>query len=169
MSLLTTLARLEAVRSGRAEPLATVRHRHLSERPMVVVPLAAVGEDGAPLAVLLGTEREAPKLFIVPQPLNRTQRFEFLAAFAAELLPYLESFTAEVEQVEGSEKDPETGEKIPVLRDLCADAPSCWCPTTARCATSRCSAARPGSAARPRTRTRGRTRRPPRSRCSGGG
>ncbi|WP_371497161.1 hypothetical protein OG871_14395 [Kitasatospora sp. NBC_00374] len=128
MSLLTTLARLEAVRSGRAEPLATVRHRHLSERPMVVVPLAAVGEDGAPLAVLLGTEREAPKLFIVPQPLNRTQRFEFLAAFAAELLPYLESFTAEVEQVEGSEKDPETGEKIPVLRDLCADAPQLLVP-----------------------------------------
>ncbi|MER8187641.1 hypothetical protein [Kitasatospora sp. NPDC094015] len=123
MSLLTTLARLEAVRSGRAEPLATVRHRHLSERPMVLVPLATAGEDGAPLAVLLGTERDAPKLLLVPQPLNRSQRFEFLADFAAELLPYLDSFADEVEQVEGSEKDPETGEKVPVLRELCADAP----------------------------------------------
>ncbi|CAM5548841.1 hypothetical protein SAVIM40S_07521 [Streptomyces avidinii] len=37
MSLLSTLARLEAVRAGRAQPLATVRHRHLSEHPMVLV------------------------------------------------------------------------------------------------------------------------------------
>lgn len=123
MSLLSTIARLEAVRSGRAEPLATVRHRHLSGRPMVVVPLAAAGEAGAPLAVLLGTDREAPRLHIVPQPLNRTQRFDFLARFAADLLPYLESFGAEVEQIEGSEKDPETGEKTQVFRELCADAP----------------------------------------------
>ncbi|MFC9326379.1 hypothetical protein [Kitasatospora sp. NPDC057015] len=123
MSLLGTLARLEAVRSGRAEPLATVRHRHLSERPMVVVPLTAAGESGAPLAVMLGTDREAPRVHFVPQPLNRTLRFEFLAAFAADLLPYLESFGAEVEQVEGSETDPETGEKSQILRELCSDAP----------------------------------------------
>ncbi|KJK58967.1 membrane protein [Saccharothrix sp. ST-888] len=123
MSLLSTLARLEAVRSGRAEPLATVRHRHLSERPMVVVPLAAAGESGAPLAVLLGTDRSAPRLHIVPQPLNRTQRFDFLARVAADLLPYLESFGGEVEQIEGSTTDPATGEKTQVLRELCADAP----------------------------------------------
>ncbi|MER5866822.1 hypothetical protein [Kitasatospora sp. NPDC002040] len=123
MSLLATLARLEAVRSGRAEPLATVRHRHLSDRPLVLVPLAAAGEAGAPLAVLLGTDREAPRLHIVPQPLNRTQRFEFLARFAAELVPYLESFGSEVEQIERAEKDPETGEKTQTFRELCSDAP----------------------------------------------
>ncbi|MDH6137798.1 hypothetical protein P3T37_007231 [Kitasatospora sp. MAA4] len=123
MSLLGTLARLEAVRSGRAEPLATVRHRHLSDRPLVLVPLAAAAEDGAPLAVLLGTDRSAPRLHIVPQPLNRGQRYAFLAAFADDLLPYLESCAAEVERIEGSEKDPQTGEKIPTFRELSADAP----------------------------------------------
>ncbi|MER5636469.1 hypothetical protein ABT095_05915 [Kitasatospora sp. NPDC002227] len=123
MSLLSTLARLEAVRSGRAEPLATVRHRHLAERPMVLVPLAAAGEAGAPLAVMYGTDRAAPRLDFVPQPLNRAQRFEFLARFAAELLPYLEQFGSEVEQVEASEKDAETGEKTQVFRELCVDAP----------------------------------------------
>ncbi|MEU6235671.1 hypothetical protein [Kitasatospora sp. NPDC047058] len=123
MSLLGTLARLEAVRSGRAEPLATVRHRHLSERPMVLVPLTAAGEAGAPLAVLLGTDRSAPRLHIVPQPLNRTLRFDFLAGLAADLLPYVESFGTGVEQIEGSEKDPETGEKTQVFRELCTDAP----------------------------------------------
>ncbi|MGW4896362.1 hypothetical protein ACWEQL_29535, partial [Kitasatospora sp. NPDC004240] len=131
MSLLTTLARLEAVRSGRAEPLATVRHRHLSDRPMVVVPLAAAGEAGAPLAVLLGTDREAPRLHLVPQPLNRTLRFDYLAELAADLLPYLESFGEDVERIEGSEKDPETGEKTEVVRELCADAPQLIVPNVA--------------------------------------
>ncbi|MFD4534346.1 hypothetical protein ACFWNL_11135 [Kitasatospora sp. NPDC058397] len=131
MSLLTTLARLEAVRSGRAEPLATVRHRHLSDRPMVVVPLTAAGEAGAPLAVLLGTDRDAPRLHLVPQPLNRTLRFDFLAELAADLLPYLESFAEDVEQIEGSEKDPETGEKTQVFRELCADAPQLIVPNGA--------------------------------------
>ncbi|GJF30230.1 hypothetical protein KNE206_29300 [Kitasatospora sp. NE20-6] len=123
MSLLGTLARLQAVRSGRAEPLATVRHRHLSDRPMVVIPLAAAGEAGAPLAVMLGTDREAPRLHIVPQPLNRTQRFDFLARFGADLLPYMASFAQDVEHIEGSERDAESGEKVPVVRELCADAP----------------------------------------------
>ncbi|MFC5667667.1 hypothetical protein ACFP3U_32470 [Kitasatospora misakiensis] len=130
MSLLSTLARLEAVRSGRAEPLATVRHRHLSERPMVLVPLTSAGEDGAPLAVLLGTDRDAPTLHIVPQPLNRTLRADFLADLAADLLPYLESFGEEVELIEGSEKDPETGTKTPVVRELCADAPQLIVPNS---------------------------------------
>ncbi|MFB7473935.1 hypothetical protein [Kitasatospora sp. NPDC056184] len=130
MSLLSTLARLEAVRSGRAEPLATVRHRHLSERPMVLVPLTSAGEDGAPLAVLLGTDRDAPTLHIVPQPLNRTLRSDFLADLAADLLPYLESFGDEVELIEGSEKDPESGERTPVVRELCADAPQLIVPNS---------------------------------------
>ncbi|PYC83477.1 hypothetical protein C7C46_09105 [Streptomyces tateyamensis] len=130
MSLLTTLARLQAVRSGHAEPLATVRHRHLGERPLVLVPLATAVEDGAPLAVLLGTDRTAPALHFVPQPLNRERRFEFLAALADELLPYLESFGTEVELVSGSELDPQTGEKLPITRELCADAPQLIVPNS---------------------------------------
>ncbi|WP_329564271.1 hypothetical protein [Kitasatospora sp. NBC_01266] len=123
MSLLTTLARLEAIRSGHAEPLATVCHRHLADRPMVLVPLATAAEDGAPLAVLLGTDRTEPRLHIVPQPLNRERRAEFLTALADDLLPYLDSFAEAVELIEGSEKDPATGEKTLTTRELCLDAP----------------------------------------------
>ncbi|MFD5494699.1 hypothetical protein ACFWH4_17770, partial [Streptomyces sp. NPDC127091] len=47
MSLIATLARLEAVSTGRAQPAATVRHRHLSARPLVFVPLITAGEAGA--------------------------------------------------------------------------------------------------------------------------
>ena len=123
MSLLTTMARLEAVRSGHAEPLATVRHRHLAERPMLLVPLAAAGETGAPLAVLLGRDRERPRLLTVPQPLDRERRFAFLADLADELLPYLESFGEAVEVLTKETRDSGTGEQTEVSRELCLDAP----------------------------------------------
>ncbi|MBF9070546.1 hypothetical protein [Streptacidiphilus fuscans] len=123
MSLLTTLARLEAVRSGRAQPLATVRHRHLAERPFVLVPLTAAGETGAPLAALLGCDRERPVLLTVPQPLDRDLRFAFLARLADELLPYLEGFGESVELIERTGKDPESGERTTEIRELCAEAP----------------------------------------------
>ena len=128
MSMLTTLARMEAVRSGRAEPLATVRHRHLAERPMVLVPLAAAGEAGAPLALMLGTDREQPRLLTVPQPLDRDRRFTFLADLAAELLPYVEGFGEQVDLLSREVKDPATGEKTEVVRELCADAPQLLVP-----------------------------------------
>jgi hypothetical protein len=129
--MLSTLARMQAVRSGRAEPLATVRHRHLAERPMVVVPLAAAGEAGAPLAVMLGTDRERPVLLTVPQPLDRDRRFTFLADLATELLPYVEGFGEQVDLLAKEVKDPVTGEKTELVRELCADAPQLLVPGSA--------------------------------------
>ncbi|MEU8966716.1 hypothetical protein AB0C89_34125 [Streptomyces sp. NPDC048491] len=123
MSLITTLARLEAVESGRAQPLTTVRHRHLSERPLVFVPLTTAGEAGAPLGALVGTDREAPTLLVVPQPRDRDLRFTFLADLAEAVLPYLDAYAADIELTERSETDPETGKKTKVEVELCADAP----------------------------------------------
>ncbi|WP_435246639.1 hypothetical protein [Streptomyces sp. NRRL F-5630] len=131
MSLIATLARLEAVRAGRAQPLATRLHRHLSERPLVLVPLTTAGETGAPLGALVGTERERPRLLYVPQPRDRELRFGFLAALAAEVLPYVESFAADVETVERKETDPESGKKVTVEAELCRDAPQLLVPSTA--------------------------------------
>ncbi|WP_424213676.1 hypothetical protein ACN20G_17230 [Streptomyces sp. BI20] len=123
MSLLTTLARLEAVRAEHARPLATVRHRHLSERPLVLVPLTTSGEAGAPLGALVGTAEDAPRLLIVAQPRDRDLRWRFLADLADEVLPYLESFDTDVEEVERTETDPDTGKPVKVLAELCRDAP----------------------------------------------
>lgn len=123
MSLIATLARLEAVEAGRAAPLATVRHRHLSERPLVLVPLTTSGEAGAPLGALVGTDREAPRLLVVPQPRDRELRFAFLAELADAVLPHLDAYADEVEAAERNETDPETGKKVKVEVELCADAP----------------------------------------------
>ncbi|MFB7468013.1 hypothetical protein ACFCZ1_31755 [Streptomyces sp. NPDC056224] len=131
MTLLTTLARLEAVRTGRAQPLATVRHRHLGERPLVLVPLTTAGETGAPLGALVGTDPAEPRLLVVPQPRDRNLRWAFLADLADEVLPYVESYGDEVELVERSETDPETGRRSKVEAELCLDAPQLVVPSRA--------------------------------------
>ncbi|MEG3628813.1 hypothetical protein [Streptomyces poriticola] len=131
MSLIGTLARLEAVRAGRARPAATVRHRHLSDRPLVCVPLTTAGEAGAPLGALVGTDRDAPRLLVVPQPRDRDLRFAFLAGLADVVLPYVESYGAAVEAAERTETDPETGKRVKVEVDLCADAAQLIVPSRA--------------------------------------
>ncbi|MDQ0991073.1 hypothetical protein [Streptomyces sp. V3I7] len=131
MSLIATLARLEAVSTGRAQPAATVRHRHLSDRPLVFVPLTTAGETGAPLGALVGTDRDAPRLLVVPQPRDRDLRFAFLAELADVVLPYVESYADAVEPAERTETDPETGKRVKVEVDLCADAPQLIVPSRA--------------------------------------
>ncbi|WP_340378817.1 hypothetical protein U5640_28620 [Streptomyces sp. SS7] len=131
MSLIATLARLEAVTTGRAQPMATVRHRHLSDRPLVFVPLTTAGEAGAPLGALVGTDRDAPRLLVVPQPRDRDLRFAFLAELADAVLPYIDSYADTVEAAERSETDPETGKRVKVEVELCADAPQLIVPSRA--------------------------------------
>ncbi|MFI8264730.1 hypothetical protein [Streptomyces sp. NPDC085665] len=131
MSLLNTLARLEAVRAGRARPLATVRHRHLSGRPLVLVPLTTAGEAGAPLGALVGTDPAEPRLLVVAQPRDRDLRWAFLADLADVVLPYLDGYADDVEYVERTETDPDTGAKSKVAAELCLDAPQLVVPSRA--------------------------------------
>ncbi|MEU9037260.1 hypothetical protein AB0D45_20485 [Streptomyces sp. NPDC048352] len=131
MPLLSTLARLEAVRAGRARPLATVRHRHLGERPLVFVPLTTAGEAGAPLGAMLGTDPDDPSVFVIPQPRDRDLRWEFLAALAAQVMAYVDAYADVVEPAERTETDPETGKKVKVEAELCVDAPQIIVPSRA--------------------------------------
>ncbi len=99
MSTLVALARAQALAAGVAQPIATVRHLHLHDRPLVLVPLAMAGEANAPLAAMVGTDPAHPRLLVVPQPRNRDQRFAFAAELAAILLPYVDSFCGVTEAV----------------------------------------------------------------------
>ena len=123
MSTLTALARAQAFAAGRAEPIATVRHLHLHDRPLVMIPLALAGEANAPLAVLAGTAAAAPQLLVVAQPRNRDERFAFASALASIVVPYVESFTGVAEPI--------AVDRGRDVRYRFIDAPQLWVPNTA--------------------------------------
>lgn len=90
MSTLRAFARIQALAAGRAQPVATVRHLHLAQRPLVVVPLTLAGEANAPLAALVGAAPDEARLLVVPQPRNRDERFAFAAELAQVVLPWID-------------------------------------------------------------------------------
>ena len=99
MTALTALARAQAVTAGVAQPIATVRHVHLSAEPLVLVPLTMAGEANAPLAAMVGSAPDAARLLVVPQPRNRDQRFAFAAALARVVMSYLDDRRGRTEAV----------------------------------------------------------------------
>ena len=123
MSTLTALARAQAFAAGRAEPIATVRHLHVHDRPLVLIPLAMAGEANAPLALLAGTAYSAPELLVVGQPRNRDERFAFASALASIVVPYVESFTGVAEPI--------AVDRGRDVRYRFVDAPQVWVPNTA--------------------------------------
>src|SRR6185437_7340635 len=92
MSLLTALARVLAAETGRAQPIRTVRHVHLSDRPLVFVPLQLAGEACAPLAALVGDDPGKPVMLTVHEPRDRGQRFDFAAALAEIIVSYVDGY-----------------------------------------------------------------------------
>ena len=61
---------------------------------MVCVPLAMAGEANAPLAAMVGVERDSPALLVVAQPRDRVLRFGFAEAMAAIVLPHFDGCAA---------------------------------------------------------------------------
>ncbi|MDT5041966.1 MAG: hypothetical protein QOE51_2951 [Actinoplanes sp.] len=120
MSTLTALARAQAFAAGRAEPIATVRHLHVHDRPLVLIPLALAGEANAPLAALVGTAAAEPRLLVVAQPRNRDERFAFAARLAGIVNTYVDSFTGVAEPI--------AVDRGRDVRYRFTDAPQLWVP-----------------------------------------
>ncbi|SBT52403.1 hypothetical protein [Micromonospora auratinigra] len=99
MSTLRALTKAQALAAGVAQPVATVRHLHLSDRPLVLVPLTMAGEANAPLAALVGAAPDEARLLVVPQPRDREQRLAFAVELAGIVLPYLDGFRGVTEAV----------------------------------------------------------------------
>jgi hypothetical protein len=120
VSTLTALARARAVAERVAQPICTVRHVHVSDRPLVLVPLTLAGEACAPLAAMVGDDPGAPRLLVVAQPRNRDQRLVFAAALAEVVVRYVMAFCSAVETVpSGPGREP---------RQRYADAPQILVP-----------------------------------------
>ncbi|MEV0056159.1 hypothetical protein AB0H34_37445 [Saccharopolyspora shandongensis] len=122
MSTLTSLARVHAVEAGRAQPITTVRHVHVSAKPLVCVPLVMAGEANAPLAAMVGSDRDAPRVLIVPQPRNPELRFGFAHSLAMVVLDRVASCAATTETYARSRG--RNGQRA-------ADAPQVWVPNRA--------------------------------------
>jgi hypothetical protein len=90
MSAISSYARALAVDGGRSYPIASRRHLHLSNQPLIFIPLTMAGEANAPVAAMIGTDRDNPTLLVVPQPRNRDLRFAFAAQLADHVLRYVE-------------------------------------------------------------------------------
>ena len=71
MSTLTSLARALAADSQMAQRACAVRHVHIADRPLVVIPLTLAGEANAPLAAMIGDNPDTPALLFVPEPRDR--------------------------------------------------------------------------------------------------
>ncbi|RBQ15043.1 hypothetical protein DP939_37200 [Spongiactinospora rosea] len=100
MTLFRSYLKARARHEGRARPAATVRHVHLSDRPMVFVPLRMAGEAAAPLGAMVGCDPAEPRLLVVPQPRDRGLRFAFAAELASVMVPYIERYAADSEEIE---------------------------------------------------------------------
>ena len=92
MSALLAFARAQAVAAGIAQPVSTVRHVHISDRPLVLIALTLAGEANAPLAAMVGDGPDSGRLLIVSQPRNRDQRFAFAAELAEIVVGYIDRY-----------------------------------------------------------------------------
>lgn len=115
MTMLTALARATAVTAGRAQPVTTVRHVHLSERPLALVVAQLAGEACAPLAAMAGDDRGKPRLLVAHEPRNRAQRFEFAAALAEIILPAIDRQAGQADPGDGEQAKPEPCPDAPQL------------------------------------------------------
>jgi hypothetical protein len=122
VSVLTSLARAHASTQEVAQRLTTVRHLHVSDEPLVFVPLSMAGEAHAPLAVMIGTRPDRPELLTVAQPRNRDQQTAFAHKLARIFAAYIAPRADRSPRGRGRDSRP---------ADRCADAPQVWVPNRA--------------------------------------
>ncbi len=111
MSTLRAFARAQAVANGIAQPVATVRHVQIAERPLVLVALTLAGEANAPLAAMVGDDPGSGRLLVVSQPRNRDERFAFATELAEVLVGYIDACGLAV-RTDAAGDDSEHGEPL---------------------------------------------------------
>ncbi|WP_069885927.1 hypothetical protein [Streptomyces luteocolor] len=102
MSRLSTLLRLEAAETERAQDASTIRHFHLTEQPLVLLPLNRSGTEADLLAVMYGDDPARPHLLVAPP---NGQPTTFLEELADGILTHIDRFQS-TEQLPGKGKKP---------------------------------------------------------------
>ncbi|WKX74078.1 hypothetical protein [Streptomyces sp. XD-27] len=118
MSLLTTLLRMRAAATGNALPTSRLRHLHLSDRPLMLLPLKQSGTAARPLAVMLGTDPARPELFLAPPTGSTTP---MLTSLASRVTAYIEEHQRRHEHLPATSTRP--------ARQRFSTPRNSWCPT----------------------------------------
>ena len=118
MSVMTSLARVLAADSKAPQRITVYRHLHISHHPIVMVPITLAGETNAPLAIMVGTDRDRPQVIVTRQPRERAERLRFAERLAGELLLPIQSMAAMTERVDRGQE----------LAIRAAQAPQIWVP-----------------------------------------
>jgi hypothetical protein len=84
--------RLIAAHTRIAQPTATMCHRRVSPRPMVMCAYHLAGDPGAPVGFLYGTHIDSPNVIVIGEPRNRDLRFRGLERLAQALNAYFDDF-----------------------------------------------------------------------------
>lgn len=96
MSLLLSLLRMRAAATGNAIRTSQLRHLHLSDRPLMLLPLKRTGTETRPLAVMLGTDPAHPELLVAPPSGSADP---MLADLASTLASYIDAHQQHLEQL----------------------------------------------------------------------
>ncbi|MFJ4836181.1 hypothetical protein ACIP79_40770 [Streptomyces sp. NPDC088747] len=89
MSRLSTLLRLEAAESQTVQDASMIGHFHLTEHPLIFLPLNRSGTEATLLAVMFGDDPARPHLLVAP-PNGRPTAF--LEELADRILTHIDSF-----------------------------------------------------------------------------
>lgn len=92
MSYLQALLVADARRAGRAQRSASVRHRHLTSRPMVILPWQLGAEPFTAAAVAWGLEPGTPKMVVPGEPRDRELAFRALGILAKDFNRWFEGY-----------------------------------------------------------------------------
>ncbi|MFF8531671.1 hypothetical protein ACN6K9_002546 [Streptomyces sp. SAS_267] len=103
MSRLSTLLRLEAAQTQTVQDASMVSHFHLTEQPLIFLPLNRSGTEASPLAVMFGDDPARPHLLVAP-PTGRPTAFR--EELADHILTYIDGF-------QNTEHLPAKGKKPP--------------------------------------------------------
>lgn len=90
MSYLQALLVADARRLGRAQRSASVRHRHLTERPLAILPWQLGAEPFTAAAIAWGFEPGTPKLVVPGEPRDRELAFRALTIVAKDFNRWFE-------------------------------------------------------------------------------